>query len=229
MKNAFTLLELVFVIVIVGIIATFAMRQTPSDHLDRAAIQLLSHIKYTQHLALKQDFYNPNDSNWFKRRWRFGFSKGIGTNEKWAYTIWADTAGNATGSPDPKEIAINPSDTTKRLTGGFNGNLFIHTNDPRATKEMNLGEAYGILDVKFSAPCRTGAHSKSIAFDHVGRPLRGALENYIAPYKSSIKTNILLLKQCQITICIVDNCDNANEDEKRVIAIEPETGYAHFL
>jgi len=229
MKNSFTLLELIFVIVVVGIIAVVTLRKTPSDNLDRATIQLVSHLRYTQHLALNQDFYSTTDMNWFKRRWKLSFSNGADTNNYWAYSVWADTAGDATGSPDPKEIAVNPMNKSKRLTGGFNGNLFIHTNDPRATQELNIGQAYGILDIKFSSPCRTGAHSKSIAFDHVGRPLRGALENYIAPYKSSIKTNILIHKQCQITLCSVANCDNASADEKRIIAIEPETGYAHIL
>lgn len=229
MKNAFTLLELVFVIVIIGIIAAFTIRKTPSDHLDRAAIQLASHIRYTQHLALTQDFYSTKDPHWFKRRWRISFNKGDGTNNLWAYTLFADTKGKATDNPDPEEIAINPMDKSKRLTGGASGNLLIHTNDAEATRELNLGETYGILDVQFSSACRTGTHSKTIGFDHVGRPLRGAMKNYIAPYKSSIKANILVQQQCQISICSVIDCNSAKENEKRVIAIEPETGYVHIL
>ena len=229
MKKSFTLLELVFVIVVIGIISLATIRNIPSDNLERAAIQLASHIRYTQHLALTHDFFSVTDPHWFKRRWRISFNRGEGTNNYWAYTVWADTAGTASGSPDPQEIAINPLNNSKKLTGGFNGNLFIHTGDPEATEELNIGEYYGILDVRFSSACRTGTHSKSIGFDHVGRPLRGAIENYTSPYDSSVVTNILIVSQCQITLCTITDCTLANDEEKKVIAIEAETGYIHIL
>ena len=228
MKKAFTLLELVFIIVVVGILAAVMIPRMKSNPLREAAIQVVSHIRYTQHLALVDDKFDSNDANWYKKRWRFSFNKGAGTDNKWSYTIWSDTSGS--GSPDPAEVAVNPQNRSKKLTGGFNGTGFIHTGDANATSEMNLGKRYGILDVDFSAPCRTASLSKSLAFDHLGRPLRGALENYTSAYdNSAIATNILVSSQCQITLCTEANCSTAANDNKVVIAIEPETGYAHIL
>jgi hypothetical protein len=199
-----------------------------SNPLREAAIQVVSHIRYTQHLAMVDDKFDSADASWYKKRWRFSFNNGAGTNNKWSYTIWSDTSGS--GSPDPSEVAINPQNRSKRLTGGFNGTGFIHTGDAAATSEMNLGEKYSVLDVNFSAPCRTAAVSKSLAFDHFGRPLRGALENYTSAYNNSgITTNILVQSQCQITLCSVSNCAAATNEEKVVIAVEAETGYAHIL
>ncbi|MGD9655900.1 MAG: Tfp pilus assembly protein FimT/FimU [Sulfuricurvum sp.] len=229
MKNSFTLLEIVFVILVIGILAKLLLTKNPSDHLDRAVHQIISHIRYTQHLALKQDFYSTTDPHWFKRRWRISFNRGEGTNSYWAYTVWADTAAAASGSPDPQEIALNPQNPAKKLTGGFNGNQFIHAGDPEATEELTIGAYYGIKDVKFSSACRTGTHSKSIGFDHIGRPLRGAIENYTSPYDSAVATNVLIVAQCTITLCTVDNCSTATDEQKRTIAIEAETGYAHIL
>jgi len=99
-----------------------------------------------------------------------------------------------------------------------------------ATAEMNLGRKYNIMDVTFSDACRTGTNSKSIAFDHLGRPLRGALKDYTDPYENTTITKFVTLpSQCQITLCSVSSCSTATSDEKVTIAIEPESGYAHII
>jgi prepilin-type N-terminal cleavage/methylation domain-containing protein len=229
MKKAFTMMELVFVIIVIGILLAIIIPRIHTDKLNEAGVQVLGHIRYTQHLAMIDDKYDSTDINWYNRRWRISFNNGADTNNMWAYTIWSDSLANASGSPDPAEIALNPLDPSKRLTGGFNGVGFIHTGDAVATAEMNLGEKYGILDVDFSAPCRTAAGSRSLGFDHLGRPLRGAIENYTSAYDSAILINILVPTQCVISLCSVANCAAANADEKVDIAIEAETGYAHIL
>ncbi len=229
MRKAFTMLELVFVLVIIGIIAVVALREAKTNPLREAAIQIISHIRYTQHLAMVDDRYDANNFDsvgalkWYKERWRFAFSRGIDTNNRWSYTIFADTIGDSTGNPDATEIAVNPLDSSKRLTGGFSGVGYIHTGDAAATDKMNIGESYGVSNVTFSAPCRTSATSKSLGFDHLGRPLRGALSNYISAYDSgTVVANILVLGQCVITL--------THDDGKTIqIAIEPETGYTHIL
>ena len=67
MLNAFTLIELVFVIVVVGVLAAAIIPRIQTNPVKEAAIQLLSHIRYTQHLAMVDDKYNSNDSAWFKK------------------------------------------------------------------------------------------------------------------------------------------------------------------
>ena len=65
MKKAFTMLELVFVIVIIGILAVVAMPSFQRDTLQEAGNQIISHIRYTQHLAMMDDKFNPADATWF--------------------------------------------------------------------------------------------------------------------------------------------------------------------
>ncbi|MDD7600119.1 MAG: type II secretion system protein, partial [Campylobacter sp.] len=79
MKKAFTLIELVFVIVVLGIL-TFALWPTkqPTQAFE-AARQIVAHIRYTQHLALNDDkFATHTDTDgtgdniakdWYKRLW----------------------------------------------------------------------------------------------------------------------------------------------------------------
>ena len=57
MKKAFTLVELIFVIIIASILAYFAANKFEKDTLTPASYQLLDHIKYTQSLALDQDMF----------------------------------------------------------------------------------------------------------------------------------------------------------------------------
>jgi prepilin-type N-terminal cleavage/methylation domain-containing protein len=74
MKKAFTMLELVMVIVIIGIIAAVIIPRTGSNKTAEAAVQLVKDIRYTQHLAMIDDKYDATDANWFKKLWQITFS-----------------------------------------------------------------------------------------------------------------------------------------------------------
>lgn len=72
MKKAFTLLELVFAIVVIGILAATIIPSTNTNSSAEAATQLASHIRYTQHLAMMDDKYRAS-STWFRDRWQIRF------------------------------------------------------------------------------------------------------------------------------------------------------------
>ncbi|SMP85854.1 prepilin-type N-terminal cleavage/methylation domain-containing protein [Epsilonproteobacteria bacterium SCGC AD-308-P11] len=74
MKKAFTLLELVFVIVIIGILSVVIMPRVNSNGERDAAVQLLSHITYTQHLAMIDDKFDSTNATWFRNRWQIRFN-----------------------------------------------------------------------------------------------------------------------------------------------------------
>ena len=57
-RLAFTMLELVFVIVVIGILAALAMPNLSTSPLQQAAEEIAGHIRYTQHLAMMEDKYN---------------------------------------------------------------------------------------------------------------------------------------------------------------------------
>jgi hypothetical protein len=213
MKKAFTILEIVFVIAIVGILSIVIIPRFGANNLNDAASQVVSHIRYTQHLAMNNDKYNPNDQIWYEKKWRIEFSQ---TGGLWGYTIFDDRLLSASGNPDPDEIAINPVDKNKRLTGGCSG---ISSTDPRATKEMNLENKYSIRDIVFSSDCG----GQTITFDHLGRPIRGGTSSMTNPYDLTFISDT-----CQIDLCMT-NCATASADDKISIKIEPETGYTCVL
>lgn len=216
MKKAFTMMELIFVIVVIGILAAIIMPRVGSNKLQEAAIQVVSHIRYTQHLAMVDDKFDAADSEWYKRRWQLLFGTSADTNDKIAYSIFSD-ASTYTGNPGISELAKNPMDPNKLLTGGFSG-VISYATDSRVTREMNIGEKYGV-DTVTTTDC---GGAKRIAFDYLGRPIKGDTSDDDAPYISSgTTTSLLTAQQCTITL--------TDGSESIVIAIERETGYARIL
>lgn len=207
-------MELVFVIIVIGILAAVIAPRMERDPLREAAIQLVSDIRYTQHLALVDDKYDATNANWYRSRWQIMFENSVETNNKESYTIFSD-APTYTGNADASEIATNPQDKTKKLTGGTTGIVY---NDKAATPRMNLGQKYGVTSVSFSSSCQLSG-SKRIAFDFLGRPLKGSLASagYTAPYPNS---NRLITSDCNITL--------AGSGESVIITVTPETGYTYI-
>jgi type II secretory pathway pseudopilin PulG len=219
MKKSFTLLELVFVIVVIGIIALAVIPRINSNKLQQAAIQLVSHIRYTQHLAMVDDKYKVNDF-WFKERWQLVFQMQTShTYGKYTYTIFSDRDSVKGKPPNSKpditndEIAIDPLNKEKFLSGGTHS---LYTSDVRANKKMNLGLSYGIDSYSLSGGCS----SVRISFDHLGRPISDDLNDYTSSYMNGSKK--LIHSTCIITL-------NSSKEGSIEIHIEPETGYAHIV
>ena len=226
MKKALTLIELVFVIAIVGILSVVLAPNFQRDTLQEAANQIVSHIRYTQHLAMMDNKFSNSDANWFKGRWQIHFYNNPGTGNEWSYTIFSDSEGNHTNNPDPIEIARNPLNSSKYLTGGTSGAGLIQNNNSKATHELSLKSKFGILDVEFSGGCRSNVNY--LSFDNMGRPFNSFPTS--APYEvASPGWHKLLQSSCIIDLCVVDDCSVASSDDKISIQIEPETGYAHIL
>jgi len=76
MKKAFTLLEFVFVIVIIGILAAAIIPNIKTNPVQEAKIQLVSHIRYAQHLGMMDDKFDASTSGatWYKNLWQIAFS-----------------------------------------------------------------------------------------------------------------------------------------------------------
>jgi len=208
------MLELVFVIVVMGILAAMIIPSTRTNPLQEAALQVLSHIRYTQHLAMLDDKYDANDASWYKGRWQIVFSKNVNTNGQEAYTIFSDKP-NYSGDPSVTEIAKNPLNTDLLMSGGYTGtvSLDVNHNSFMGVKKLNIGMSYGVDDVNLSGGCSDAR----VSFDHLGRPFTGDQNTMTGPYNAG--TQRLITSDCIITLTHTDGNDLN-------ISIEPETGYA---
>ena len=164
-RAAFTMLELIFVIVVLGILAALALPRMDRDLRQEARNNLLSAIRYTQHLALMDDKTDPSRTDWQKTLWQIRFT---GSGNIWSYTIGTNRDHGA--NIDKNESAIDPA----------NGK-YMYNNDPsnQANDESSnifLTKKYGIDTITFnncSGADSRGTTAKHIAFDHLGRPHRG--------------------------------------------------------
>ena len=192
MRKAFTLVELVFVVVVIGILA-FALWPTkqPTQALE-AARQIVAHIRYTQHLALNDDkFATHTDTggtgssiakDWYKRLWRITFSNLTADKDckigGWRYAVYQNIAGDLLsdkGQPNGTiEAARNPAQAGKVLSACYSG-LSTNTSD-----ELNLSQTYKIKNIDFS-----GFGTQGIIFDELGRAYPSG--GWTTPYDNSRK------------------------------------------
>lgn len=199
MKKAFTMIELIFVIVIIGILAAVIIPKSGSNKLYEAATQVVSHIRYTQHLAMVDDKFDVNDATWFRENWQIEFKSGTNVY----YQIYSDKDKNGNADIINNELAMDP--LTKQTL-----------ND--ADDLTDLKKKYGITSVEFSNSCKATASSKEISFDFLGRPY------YFLTSANPPVNNIyqyLLTQDCNITLTSAEG--NVS------IKIYPETGYTCIL
>lgn len=199
-RFAFTMLELVFVIIVIGILAVLAIPNFTANPLQQAAEQVAGHIRYTQHLAMVEDKYDPQDSTWWRERWQIRFRLLMG---EIGYVIFSDRNQNRNSNQtNPQEIAVDPA------TGEFmNGFLNFSA--------ANLTQQYGITNITNS--CQTddntlvATNRGAIVFDNIGRPYSG-VSDAVSP------TQYILSNDCNITLV-------HQTDGNATIRVEVETGY----
>lgn len=183
-----------------------------SNPLQKAAEQVANHIRYTQHLAMVDDKFDPTDALykanpgytatydhlWFREYWRIRFYTNS-SNVYYAVFSDRDREGNIDTSTHI-EPAIDP------LTGLY---LYVgnSTSDPKNNLNMNLTDTYNIINV--SSNCDTG--NIDIYFDNLGRPYNGSIAGS-NPYSA------VLQNDCNISL-------QHQTDGNATITVRPETGY----
>lgn len=174
-RHAFTMLEVVFVIVIIGILAILATPQLNSNRLQLGVEQLASHLRYTQHLAMTDNKFNPSDPFWYRGNWQMEFKK-FNTPLEYYYEIYSDT--DHLGNSDTNETARDPL-TNETLD--YEGNV------------TNLTKSYGIVNIVFDNSCHRGTGVGEISFDAMGRP------DYSVTDETTLD-EYLLTVPCKITL-----------------------------
>ncbi len=205
---AFTMIELIFVIIVLGILAALAIPRLERDIRQEAGDNILSAIRYTKHMALIDDKMDPRNTDWQKTLWAIRFTVSSTDPDGTFYTIATDM--NRNGAISKNEAAVNPAD----------GRYFYNTSgsftsrDANETTDIFIGHNYGISNITFAGGCANYQH---IAFDHFGRPhvgITGAGNDY----------STYMTQDCTISVSFVDNSiDDLN------ITIEKQTGHAYIV
>ena len=220
MKKAFTMLELVVVIVVIGIIAAAALPRINDDHIAEAADQVMSHIRYTQHLAMQDSKFNPNDAIWFRKRWSITFTRAAfcdGANE-WRYSVYHDD-GNATGNLNSaNEVARDPLDPNRFMSSGWAG--ITNADCANVSNKYNLTTNFGITNVQFRGVCGQ-AGLQTLSFDEFGRPMRSASTPGGGGATRGYNRLVYNGQNCQIVL--------TTARRTATITIVPETGFIQVV
>lgn len=171
-RSAFSVMELVFVIVIIGIMAGVSIWYLPRTELKQAGETMINNLKYTKTLAQLDDrqflmrdeqFFNTVAGNltqaqkevamqnqvkdWKKGMWQFQFhTTRAGTNAQNSYTIYAEqatpTGTNFDGQPSNLDL-IAKDPMTKQCISGYSGtNLRNCTDNYGYAKEARFYDTY---------------------------------------------------------------------------------------
>ncbi|MGF7441597.1 pilus assembly FimT family protein [Campylobacter concisus] len=229
-NKGFTVIELIFVIIAVGILAAMIIPRLEINGAREAATQMLTHIRYAQHLAMQDDkfVHSENEKFWFKMRW------GIAINDtslqecsvdepgvkSWKYSIFYDKRGSGnkfSGNLNSKEeVAIDTQKSNKFLSAGWRGIPQSYCN--KINIDLNIEKKYGIKSVKFVGSCGKGK-TQTIDFDELGRPMRVVS---VTGNKGAKRPYSRLLKgDCKIVL--TDKNNNVAS-----INIEKRSGYAYI-
>jgi len=217
------MIELIFVIVVLGILASLAMGRMDRDLRQEASETILSHIRLAQQLALTDNKHrSDNDDNWQRAYWRFEYGKCANTtnpNDGTAeYYYRVGSAVTLDKGFNKDESAINPMDGKYLYTMNKCDDL---RSDESPT--ILISKKFGINRIRKYGGCNKVQH---IAFDHLGRP-----HHQIASYGSADFSKIMT-SDCRIKFEMSSDVNNDGEidgDDSFTIRVEAETGYASIV
>ncbi|CAA6804708.1 MAG: Unknown protein [uncultured Sulfurovum sp.] len=208
------MIELVFVIVVLGILASLAMGRMDRDIRQEAAETILSHIRLTQQLALRDNKHrSDNNENWQRAYWRIQFKNcSMLGDVQPIYNVGSEI--DLGGSDIRKEeAAIDP------ITGKYlYATCLTSSLADDVSQDIRIGKKFGVTSVNLTG-CSTGGGSsaKQIAFDYLGRPHRG-----VTKYDKDSFFNQIVETDCTLTI-------NLSTDDDIFIKVERETGHAFIV
>ena len=211
-KNAFTMIELVFAIIVLGILAALAIPRLDRDLRQEAADNILSAIRYTQHLALIDDKHKFDNPKWQRRFWRFYFGT---CEDKKFFAVGSDDNmdGSTNGRVDFTESALDPSNG-KHLWAKDGTSCNGSHPASEISPNVLIGKKYGVNTITPSGGCG----NRYIGFDHLGRPYSSVFTNSNIPDNNGSMT-----ADCNMTFSFSDTSIDPIS-----IIIATETGYAYI-
>jgi len=201
-KKSFSLLELLFIIVIIAIVSLSFFPKNIKNDLNLAASKIIIHLKNTRFQAMIDNKFNHDDEFWFRERWTLKFQNCQKSIGGLYYVVYSDT--NHGGHINKGETLKDPL-TQKWLYSNYDCEA-----SSNESKDILLTKEYGVTKVNIS--CNNTSTIGQLSFGYDGQV-------YTKLGTKSIDTYKYLLKET----CNISLYDKSNN--KVTISIEPNTGY----
>lgn len=178
MRKAFTMMEFVIVIVLIGILSAVFIPRMSDNNAQLAAIKLQAAIRYTQHLAMMEDKYGSS-TDWYKHRWHIS----IDGNK---YTVASIDANNVA------VLAVDPENKSQNLEDVDLGSKY--------------GVTISVTGTECGAATTSGEHN--ISFDSFGRPMSGEIKAPTPRFVSGSNGGYVVTNDCTIVVTEGTNTAN---------------------
>jgi len=217
-RNAFSMIELLIVMVVIGILATYSIPRLQRDIRSEAINHILGMIRYTQNLALHDKKHSDTNTTWQRSFWRFEIQKCNNSNDLF-YKIGTDI--NFNKGISRAESAIDPSNS-KYIFWDSRKDCPKNSKDAlmeQVSPNIFLTQKYGINGVTFSCQINNNHQVNTypyISFDNFGRPIK-SWSSYTPNYWGYV------VSDCTITFTFKDTSINPF-----TIIVPKESGYAYL-
>lgn len=201
MKKSFSILEIIFVIVLISIALSFIKSKNKDfSKLEQASEKIILYLNYTRYTAHIDNKYDIEDNEWFKKIWTLKFQNCSKDEDGLYYVVYSDESGG-TAHFKKDECLKDPLN-----------NKYLYSNyDCQASQDESkyvlLTKEFGVKKVDIS--CNTTSTIGQISFGYDGKVYSSLGD---APKEITQK-------------CIITLFDNDGNSKK--IFIEPKTGYIY--
>jgi prepilin-type N-terminal cleavage/methylation domain-containing protein len=205
-RLAFSMIELIMVIVVLGILSAMAIPNFKNDVRTGARENIYSALQYTRNLALIDNRTDPTDSKWQMELWHIAFSD---SDDGYTYNIGSNQS-HASAPLKKIECAIDPANGQYFYNEGGNTEIAIDE-----SPNVFLGKKFGVNDISFEDGCRGAQY---IAFDNLGRPFIDGI------YSEEDLYSGVMTDDCTIIVKFIDTSIKDLE-----FSIKKETGFVEVV
>ena len=203
-KKSLSLIEFIFIIVLLSIVTLQFFPKNNTNKLNHAAQKIIMHLKNTRYQAMIDNKFNHEDKFWFRERWTLKFKNCAQKLGGIYYIVYSDK--NHKGSANKNETLKDPL-SQKWL---YSNNDCDASHDE--SKDILLTKEYQVTKVEVSCNNTSTIGQFSFGYD-------GAVYTKLGT-KSHDTYNYELTQRCDITLY-----DESNNDI--TIVVEPNTGYIY--
>jgi len=202
-KRSFSIMEIIFVLIIISIIASQVLPKSQISKLNLATEKIILYLNYTRYIAHIDNKFKIDDEEWERKRWTLKFLNCSSNYGGLYYNVYSDMYGG-TGAYKKKDTLKDP------LNNKYLYSFYCKENKKNdESKHVLLTKEYGIE--KISMSCNTTSTIGQISFGYDGK------------IYSQLGSNIKEIEEpCKIKL--FDKENNFTE-----IIIEPKTGYIHKI